>query len=83
MDLDFLLRAVQVAKVKYMNEIWGNFRLIEGTKTLELINSGRAKNVEKSIMDVYIKNLSPEEQLELAIKIHWPKIEKSIRGRIK
>jgi len=34
MDLDFLFKAVQVATVKYMNETWGNFRMIEGTKTV-------------------------------------------------
>jgi glycosyltransferase involved in cell wall biosynthesis len=33
MDLDFLIRAVQVAHVRYFDEIWGNFRLIQGTKT--------------------------------------------------
>lgn len=33
MDLDFLLRAVQFATVKYLDETWGNFRLMEGTKT--------------------------------------------------
>ena len=34
MDLDFLLRAVQAAHVRYFDETWGNFRLIKGTKTL-------------------------------------------------
>jgi glycosyltransferase involved in cell wall biosynthesis len=33
MDLDFLLRAVQAAQVRYFDEIWGNFRLIRDTKT--------------------------------------------------
>jgi len=32
MDVDFLLRAIQVATVKYVDETWGNFREIEGTK---------------------------------------------------
>lgn len=35
MDLDFILRAVQVANVKYVDEVFGNFRLIPGTKTYE------------------------------------------------
>jgi glycosyltransferase involved in cell wall biosynthesis len=33
LDLDFILRAVQCAHVKYCDETWGNFRLYEGTKT--------------------------------------------------
>jgi len=33
MDLDFLLRAIQVADVRYFDETWGNFRYIPGTKT--------------------------------------------------
>ena len=48
MDLDFLLRAVRVANVRYVNEDFGNFRLIPGTKTYEdiRVNGGsRARTV--------------------------------------
>ena len=41
LDLDFLLRAVQVAHVEYVDEVWGNQRLIEGTKTFDDIKSGK------------------------------------------
>jgi glycosyltransferase involved in cell wall biosynthesis len=34
MDVDFLFRAVQSANVNYRDEIWGNYRLIDGTKTV-------------------------------------------------
>ena len=33
MDLHFLIKAVQVAKVKYINETWGNYRHVKGAKT--------------------------------------------------
>lgn len=33
LDLDFILRAVQSAEVKYVDETWGNWRLIKGSKT--------------------------------------------------
>lgn len=33
MDIDFILRAVQAADVRYFDETWGNFRYIPGTKT--------------------------------------------------
>lgn len=39
MDLDFLLRAVQVATVKYVDEIWGNWMRTEGTKSMTLWQS--------------------------------------------
>jgi len=35
LDVDFVLRAVQGAKVKYVNRDWGNFRLLPGTKTYQ------------------------------------------------
>ena len=48
LDLDFLFRAVQQAKVKYINETWGNYRLIKGTKTFNDIKSGQCvKRMEK------------------------------------
>ncbi len=35
MDLDFLLRAIPHATVRYIDETWGNFRYIPGAKTFE------------------------------------------------
>jgi glycosyltransferase involved in cell wall biosynthesis len=40
MDLDFILRAVQKSRNYYFDEIWGNFQLIQGTKTLEDMTRG-------------------------------------------
>lgn len=42
MDLDFLLKAVQIANVKYMDETWGNYRFIDGTKTINDIKTGQS-----------------------------------------
>jgi glycosyltransferase involved in cell wall biosynthesis len=57
LDVDFLLRAVQVAHVRYIDEVWGNFRLIAGTKTY--IDQEIDKNVGryKRILDLYKSNL--------------------------
>lgn len=57
LDLDFILRAVQAAYVRYINEVWGNFRLIEGTKTY--VDQEIEKNVAryKIILDSYKSNL--------------------------
>jgi len=35
LDVDFVMRAISSAKVKYVNRDWGNFRLIPGTKTYQ------------------------------------------------
>jgi glycosyltransferase involved in cell wall biosynthesis len=50
MDIDFLCNAVQVANVKYVDEIWGNHRQFEGTKTFSLMKSGRHPQYLKSIL---------------------------------
>jgi hypothetical protein len=34
LDLDFLLRAVQVANLFYINETWGNYWQVEGSKSI-------------------------------------------------
>ena len=50
MDLDFILRAVQVANVKYIDELLGNFRLIPGAKTYDDPNNcggSRVNNLYK------------------------------------
>ena len=69
MDLDFLLRAVQRATVKYVDEVWGNFRQIKGTKTLSLVTSGRIGDVQKPLMASYMQHLPLFQRFELAIKI--------------
>jgi len=57
MDIDFLLRAVQVATTKYVDEIWGNYRKIEGTKTVTDIASGQNMLRLNSLMRSYRQKL--------------------------
>jgi glycosyltransferase involved in cell wall biosynthesis len=68
MDLDFLLRAVQVATVKYVDETWGNFRVDEGTKTSDSMMRGKCYRRVKSIMKAYRKNLPWPQRWKVAIK---------------
>ena len=68
MDLDFLLRAVQVAKVKYINETWGNYRQIEGTKTINDIKSGQSGYRAQQMLKAYRKQLSIVQQWKIIIK---------------
>jgi glycosyltransferase involved in cell wall biosynthesis len=57
MDVDFLLRAVQDAKLKYVDEIWGNYRKFEGTKTVNDIGSGQNMIRVHSLMKDYRQKL--------------------------
>ena len=62
LDLDFLLRAVQVAHVTYVDEIWGNFRFIEGTKTFNDTQVGANVDRFQAVLDSYRKDLPPKVQ---------------------
>lgn len=73
MDLDFLLKAVQVATVKYINETWGNFRMIEGTKTVTEMKSGQNKRRLESFIMTYRKDLPLLQRWQVAIKYEFYK----------
>lgn len=69
MDLDFLLRAVQVARVKYINETWGNWMRTENTKTSTLWQSyERGSQLLDSILRYYRKDLPPFQRQLVAIR---------------
>ncbi|MBF2000865.1 MAG: glycosyltransferase [Synechococcales cyanobacterium M58_A2018_015] len=57
MDLDFLLRAVQVAHLRYVNEVWGNFRRIEGTKTFSIGEQGLLASHSERVLNKYQQQL--------------------------
>lgn len=42
LDLEFILRAVQVVPARHYDEVWGNYRRFEGTKTVTLARTGTA-----------------------------------------
>ena len=67
MDFDFLLRAVQIANCKYVNETWGNYRFIKGTKSFETGESGEYKNIQARMYKLYSKNLPIKERLKLLV----------------
>jgi hypothetical protein len=82
MDLDFLLKAVQVARIKYVDETWGNWMRVEGTKTITLWKSpqqGRA--LVDRILRYYRKDLPLIERflvtVEYEVKILWERFDKA------
>jgi len=59
MDLDFLLRAVQHANVVYIDEVWGNFRMVAGSKTFEESEQDLTFYRMKAVLKKYRKELNP------------------------
>lgn len=68
MDLDFLLKAVQVATVMYVDEIWGNYRQIEGTKTHTAMKNGQNYRRLEYFLKAYRKDLPLHQRWQVAIK---------------
>lgn len=66
MDLDFILRAVYSAKIKYIDELWGNYRYLKGTKTYEDDKSGNNPLRVKAIVNGYYKKLPLFKRLIIA-----------------
>jgi len=64
MDLDFILRAVQVAHVKYVDQIWGNYRRIQGTKTFTAMADGTSDRRVRQLLRKYRQDLTPLEWIE-------------------
>jgi glycosyltransferase involved in cell wall biosynthesis len=57
MDLDFLLRAVQNAHVEYVDETWGNFRMLKNSKTQREMEQDITFNRMRKVLAKYRKNL--------------------------
>ncbi len=67
MDIDFLFKAVQVATICYTNENWGNYRLIEGTKTVLDQQQGSSGARLKRLFSKYERQLPLWMQMKVAL----------------
>ena len=67
MDLDFLLRAVRRAQVFYFEEVWGNFRWAEGTKSYESAMLGQMQARCDRLRMQYSKLLTPFARLSMRL----------------
>jgi glycosyltransferase involved in cell wall biosynthesis len=63
LDVDFLFRAVQVANIEYFNELWGNYRFLEGTKTYCDQASKMNKRRMKKLYNKFLKEQPFKMQL--------------------
>ncbi|MBD2369739.1 glycosyltransferase [Leptolyngbya sp. FACHB-402] len=66
LDVDFIFRAVQVAHVKHIDETWGNYREIEGTKTILDWRSGEGERRVEALLKSYRDRLPLRSQLQVA-----------------
>lgn len=67
MDIDFLLKAIKVAHLKYFNETWGNYRYYPGTKTFDDSTNGTSQRRIQQLFKEYAKTLPLIEQWELRL----------------
>ena len=80
MDIDFLLRAVQsVATVKYIDETFGNFLYIEGTKTFSDAQSGQINTRFYKLLRKHRKQLPLLQQIRVGLLCALYNIINSIR----
>ena len=71
MDVDFLFRAIQVATVKYVNETWGNYRKIEGSKTVRDSINGQGYRRLECLRKNYQKDLTWFQRCQVTIKYQY------------
>jgi glycosyltransferase involved in cell wall biosynthesis len=71
MDIDFILKVASVSQAQYHNETWGNHRQIEGTKTVNSLNSGNHfSKIKKLILSRY-GSLSLSQKLLILLELEF------------
>ncbi len=83
MDLDFLYRASMYAKAHYYDECWGNFRLIEGTKTQGELATGATFERHRVLKNRYIPQLSFTQRLQAKCSNKLKPFRRKIARRLK
>lgn len=67
MDIDFIFRAVQVAHTRHVDQTWGNYREIEGTKTVMDWRTGEGSRRAEALLRTYRNQLPLLSQLQIAM----------------
>ena len=68
LDIDFLLRAVMTANVSYVDEVWGNYRKIPGTKTVIDIERGLCVPRFLALLERYRRTLPFRQRIEISVR---------------
>ncbi|HCR37013.1 MAG TPA: glycosyltransferase [Opitutae bacterium] len=67
MDLDFLLRIIDLANIEYHDALWGNFRFMEGGKTFGDAQDGTLWRRCDTLFQKYLKRRSLKDRCEVAL----------------
>lgn len=82
LDVDFLFRAVSVANIKYVDRVFGNYRMLSGTKTVESIRSGQSSARVERLIKKYRQQLPTIKRINLAFQYSLFKLMRRIRNRL-
>lgn len=67
MDIDFIIRAAQVVRLQHINETWGNYREISGTKTVVDWQSGQGELRSQKLLTKYRQQLPLLSRLQVIV----------------
>lgn len=67
MDIDFIFRMMKKAQIHHVDEVWGNYVQVEGSKTLQDIQSGRNLKKLARLFDKYARDLSFSQKIRLGL----------------
>jgi glycosyltransferase involved in cell wall biosynthesis len=67
MDIDFIFRMMKKAHIHHVDEVWGNYVQVEGSKTLQDIQSGRNLKKLAKLFDKYSHQLSFSQKIRLGL----------------
>ncbi len=73
MDVDFILKAVQSAHIHYVDEIFGNYRYLIGTKTFLNDKSGNTPKIVRSIVYGYLQELPLLQRSKMMLQYELPR----------
>jgi len=79
LDLDFILRAAMHVKPVYVNESFGNYRYLQGTKTFEDMKRGSGDVRFRQLIKKYRQRLTPAKKFKVFYFIILGKFFKFIR----
>lgn len=79
MDLDFILRVVRAGEVHYFDEIWGNYQMIQGSKTMTDTARNTSRDRVEEILKKYRKTISGYEGLKTESLYQIFRLRRSIK----
>jgi len=74
MDFSFLLKSFQFAKVKYVDKVFGDFRLVEHSKTKRMIETGRSYHEMSKVLYQHINDSSFQDKIKYYIVFFFGKV---------